>query len=392
MTLFLKSPLFLFLVLVINTNAQVKTDYVSENADNEKLAYELGVILEESIQENKPEQFTKQWHFPSFKKAIKKEMKIEEMSTHYAGFLEGVTKGLSGFPDKIIAEYNVDAYYDFIGLRYEKLEQTYYLLFRFYSESEGINYHDYRLCLVDGKFMFSDIYIYLTGEHFSGTVGRLGIMALPKNKLADIFGLDTSRKDYDYLQEAIAAARNGNFEKGYKTLIKVKGDLKDDKFFLLLKSQYAMSYNLEYYNASIEELMETFPYDSTLNILYIDYYTTLGKYEKALGYIEQLEYETKDDFLRLMKGHVFYTMDKPEKALENYDFIIDNYAFFEAYSAKLTILTEQNKFNDAVIVLDQLVQDYDKDAIIEYIEEKDENGGNILEPLVKSEAYKGWKS
>ncbi|MDT0557691.1 hypothetical protein RM697_03480 [Ichthyenterobacterium sp. W332] len=382
---------FFFIFVITLSNAQSKTQYVSENANNEELAYALGTTLEESIQNDEPQQFLKQWHTDSFKEQIRKEMKLEEVTPYYKGFLEGVTKGLSGFPNKLIAEYNADAYYDFIGLRYEKLEQTYYALFRFYSESEGINYHDYKLCLVDGKFMFSDVYIYLTGEHFSATVGRLGILALPKNKLAEVFGMDSSRKDYGFLQDAIKLAKKGSFEKAYKSLLKVKGDLKDDKFFLLLKSQYAMSFDMDAYNASIEDLMETFPYDSTLNILYIDYYTALEKYEKAMGYIDQLEEETKDDFLRLMKAHLYYTMDNTEKAMENYEFIIENYAFFEAYSAKLTLLTHSEQFDDAIELLDELAQDYEKSDLIEYIEEKDENGENILEALVKSKAYKTWK-
>lgn len=391
MTKFYYQIAFLF-TISITINAQVKTDYVSENSDNEGLAYQLGTVLEESIHSDEASQFLEQWHKPSFKELVKEEMNIKESSNYYDGFLKGILKGLASFPQKLINEYNADAYYDFIDLRYETLEQTYYLLFRFYSESEGINYHDYKLCLVDGKFMFSDVYIYLTGEHFSSTIGRLGLLALPKNKLKELFGIDNSRKDYDYLSQAITQSKLGNYEKAYKTLLKVKGDLKNDKFFMLMKSQFAMNFNMDYYKASIEELMENFPTDSTLNILYIDYYSTLENFDKAMGYIDQLENETKDDFLRLMKAHLYYSMDNEEKAMENYQYIIDNYEFFEAYSAKLTLLTLQNKFEESIDVLNILLdQGYDKEAIVEYIEELDDNDENILEPLAKSKEFKAWK-
>jgi hypothetical protein len=56
------------------------------------------------------------------------------------------------------------------------------------------------------------------------------------------------------------------------------------------------------------------------------------------------------------------------------------------------LLSQQQKFDDAVSVLDKLIErDYDKQLLIEYIEELDENGLNELESLANSKAYKKWK-
>ena len=82
-----------------------------------------------------------------------------------------------------------------------------------------------------------------------------------------------------------------------------------------------------------------------------------------------------------------------ENAESFYLYITENYPdFFQGYAGYLLATSKQSKFDEAITLLNKLVElEYDKDAIIEYLEEDDETGINVLEDLVKSDAYKTWK-
>ena len=370
-------------------------EYVSENDENEAKVYELANAIEASIHQGKSDEYVKYWSKKAFGQRVKDKMEITKSDDFIEGFLEGANKGLERIPNELIAQYNDDAYYDFVSLRYEILEQTYYMLFRFYSDDEGINYHDYRVCIVDGAIMFSDIYIYLSGEHVASTVARLGLSSIPKKSFKNLFGLLDKKVNTEGLSHLVKAkqyANSGDFKKAYEELLKTDGDLKNDKFFLMMKSQYALGFDIEIYKSAMEEMIKMYPHDSTLHFQYIDYYTALEDYDKALGYLNNLEQETGDDFLKLMKANLYYYKGDTEQAIENYQYIIDNYDYFYAYSCLLTIRVEKEEYDSAVGILSSLINSgYDKDTIIEFVEEDDENGENILAPLMKTEVYKKWK-
>ena len=144
---------------------------------------------------------------------------------------------------------------------------------------------------------------------------------------------------------------------------------------------------------TLEELKEKHNNDPTMYLTLVDYYILKEEYDRAFDLIDNLQIETNDDFLYYMKGNVEFLSDDYESASNYYAYIIENYPdFFQGYAGYLIATTKQQKYDDAITVLNKLVElEYDKDAIIEYLEEDDETGINVLEDLVKSDAYKTWK-
>ena len=388
-----KSRFILPFILLITTALFSQVNPIEETEDNDKKVEELGYFIETSIHESNNEGYISKFDLDDFGKKITKMTNDDKEQYFFSqGFLKGLLEGIDEYPKKLSAHVENGGYYDFISYRYESEAKTYYMLFRFFSEESGVNYHDYRVVDNNGEFKFSDLYIYLSGEHLSDTFSRMYMTALPKNKLAkfvkgDYFG------DYEKFTEAVNLNRSGKPAKAYKVLNSIKGELANEKFLLLIKIQISYQLDDESYIASIEELKEKHNNDPTMYLTLVDYYILKEEYDRAFDLIDNLQIETNDDFLYYMKGNVEFLSDDYESASNYYAYIIENYPdFFQGYAGYLIATTKQQKYDDAITVLNKLVElEYDKDAIIEYLEEDDETGINVLEDLVKSDAYKTWK-
>ncbi len=94
-----------------------------------------------------------------------------------------------------------------------------------------------------------------------------------------------------------------------------------------------------------------------------------------------------------MKAGVAFEDENYDFALNLYDYTVTNYPdFFDGQAGYIGTLVLMGNFIDTTSYLDTLVVDgYDKPGLIEYIEEEDENGYNILEDYAKSKNFLDWK-
>ena len=166
-----------------------------------------------------------------------------------------------------------------------------------------------------------------------------------------------------------------------------------EKFTLLIKANYASSFDDELYENTLKEYADLYPQDPTLYLKKIDYNIIKGDYNKAIQNIDKLIFETEDDFLNLIKANV-YILDKDYKNAEiHYDYIVENYPdLLQGYIGYIIALNFQNRFEEIIVVIEDLIeQGYDKDALLDFLEEKEPDGTNELEAFVKSKLYKKWK-
>lgn len=397
----LKSLPFLFLLLFIGnlkTHAQDETketlkDTMSFNDENTQNVIEFASLIENSIHGSDADVFLEKLNIDVFFERVLSDFKeVDREDSFIDGFMIGMRQGLKSFPNEIISEVENGAYYDFINYRYDEESQTYYALFRLYSSETGMNYHDYRIYKNNGDIQFSDMYVYLTGEHFASTIGRMMSYSVPDNTLI-------SRKKGSYndeskdLYKAILLNNNGQYEKAYKTMDDLKSKLSKEKFVLIFKSLIASQIDEAKYLESLEELITTFPDDQTIGLNKIDYHIYKEEYFEAIQVINQLQNDTDDDFLNFMKAGVALEDSNYDLALNLYKYTIDNYPdFFEGQAGYLSTLVLMKNYPDATKYLDTLIAEtYDKQSLIEYIEEEDEYGGNILDAFTKSDDYKAWK-
>jgi len=369
-------------------NDRLKDTITFNEANTEKII-EFGEYIQASIHESKPENYSEKLNTETFfDRMLSNFPEIDPEDEYVLGFIEGLNEAINAFPAKIIYEVETGSYYDFINYRYDLESQTYYALFRLYSLESGMNYHDYRVQKKDGEFMFSDMYIYASGEYFTQTLGRILSYSLPKDDS------NNANSDSDQLMKALLFNKNGRYEEAYHTMNRIDSKLSKEKFFLVFKTLIASQLDEAKYLKSLEDLMETLPDDPTIALNKIDYYIFKEEYFEAIQVINQLQNETEDDFLNFMKGAVAFLDGNYDLAHNMFSYTIENYPdFFEGQAGYLNVIIMMEKYDEAIAYLDTLLEEgYDRQSLATYLEEEDENGENILDAFIQSEAYKTWKT
>jgi hypothetical protein len=374
----------LFFIGLIHTFSQT---IIVESEENDLKVSELGTFIQKQILENNPEGYLSKFDTQVIKNKAKKiNSTLLETIEDENEFERGLKIGLIEFPKKIISIVEIGSFYDMVNYRYDEETQTYHMLFRLFQMDEGINYHDYKVSIVNDEFMFNDMYIYLSGEYISDTFTRIFEYTSPE-------AVQNNSNDYKKYSKALVDIRAGNNENAYNLLNAITGELANEKFIHISKIQLAASLGDATYMEAIESLRRTFPDDPTIYLTLVDYHIMKEEYDVAFDLVDNLQVETSDDFLNYIKGNIAFLRGDSESALAYFSYMIENYAdFYLPYVNNVSLYTQQLKFDDAISVLDKLVErDYDKQLLIEYIEEVDENGLNELESLVNSKAYEKWK-
>jgi tetratricopeptide (TPR) repeat protein len=403
----LQRPILFFIInILVFSNVYSQTKHNTRNAkrvsktehqikkteENDEHVHLLGLYIQNSIVENNVDDFMSKMDVNSFMDLVMaNENDVDSAFSN--GFRKGIEKGLKALPQRIIQQVDTGSYYDFISYRYANDEQTYYMLFRLFSTEDGLNYHNYKVNKKNGELMFSDIYIYLTGESLTKTMGKMYIYALPEKNKLNIFG-EKKSEEFNKVIEAASLLKEGKPKEGYNILRSLKSDLAKDKFVLLIKSQMANYVGEELYEKSLKEIINTYPEDQTLYLNFIDYYIMLENYDEALKLVEKLQDETQDDFLNFMKGNLQYANGEVDSTQESFNYIITNYSdFFSGYVGYMTCLISKEEYKETIDVLNNLTkQGYEKQVLVEFVEEKDENGYNEFANLVTSQEYNNWKA
>ncbi|MFT5848365.1 MAG: hypothetical protein ACJARX_001118 [Psychroserpens sp.] len=394
----LKSIFLFFCISHLNIYAHDSIDIsikdtISFSEENSQKVIEFGQLIDASIHNSDADTFISKLNKNKFfDRVLFDYPAIDREDDFIKGYLKGMNNALKSFPNEIIADVQNGAYYDFINYRYDIEAQTYYALFRFYSPNSGMNYHDYRITKVNDELQFSDMYIYLTGEHFANTIGRLMKYTIPKELIKD--NQETSNNtESKILFKAILYNKEGDYEKAYKLINSIKSDLSKEKFLLIFKTLIAAQVDDNEYLKSLEDLISTFPNDQTIALNRIDYHLYKEDYIEAIQVINQLQNETEDDFLNFLKAGIAFEDKNYDLALNLYQYTTDNYPdFFEGQAGYLSTLVVMENYTECTTYLDSLISEgYDKEGLVVYIEEDDEFGNNILRGYSISQEFKNWK-
>lgn len=394
----LKNLLILFLLFGLSIYAQdtinkTLKDTLSNSEKNDQRVIEFGQLMEAFIHESDTDAFISKLNKNKFfERVLMDYPELNPEDPYIKGFFKGIDMALKSFPGEIIADVENGAYYDFIKYRYDERAQTYYALFRLYASDTGMNYHDYRVIDINGELQFSDMYVYLTGEHFTSSMVRVMQYTLPEDSAVENKN-SLVNKESKKLIKAILYNKNGEYKKAFKIMDGFKSELSKEKFLLIFKTLIASQLDEEKYLKSLKDLISTFPNDQTIALYKIDYHIYKEEYIEAIQTINQLQNETEDDFLNFMKAGVAFEDENYDFALNLYDYTVTNYPdFFDGQAGYIGTLVLMGNFKDTTNYLDTLVADgYDKLGLIEYIEEEDENGYNILEDYAKSKNFLDWK-
>ncbi len=370
----------------INASKEIKT----ESDENNKKVEELGELISSAINDGSAEGYLSKFDLDYFGNKLSNSMGLSGRKR--VDFDKGLKKGISNFPREIITQVNNGSLYDFVNYRYDTAKNAYFMLFRLFSDENGVNYHDYRVSMNGDEMMFNDMYIYLTGENISQTMQRLMLAGMPSNKLLAILNPE-KKQDFNKVIKASRLLRSGQYRDAYNTYSSMTSDMKDEKFVLIMKGQVARMYDDDLYQKSMKELMAKHPNDNTLSFNYIDYYLLKEDYQKSLEAVNNLKSETKDDFLEYLIGNINYTKGDLLSAKKNYRYMIENYSDFHTpYFVYMACLAENNEYKEIVEVLNKLQSlDYQKYELSDYLESTEYGVENEFEKFIKSTTYKRWK-
>ena len=238
------------------------------------------------------------------------------------------------------------------------------LLFRLLDAGGSINYHEYVLARApDGKVKAADLYIFLSGEHFSETLRRIYIQGVAQrsgNLINRLTGADKQFAQFlETLEEMTKARQKGDFADVLRIYNTLKPESKMDRTALLLRLQAAQNLgdNKEY-EQSIADYRKEYPEDECVNILSIDYYLLRKQYAECLACIDRLERGVRGDpYLRTLRAAVnIEKNDLPAARADVKKSLDADPELAQAYSMLVTIeLKEKN--NDEALRLLRLLRD-----------------------------------
>lgn len=379
-----------------SSEVSVAEEYINDqkelvsSSENDLEVEKLGNFLENSIDEGNVEDYISKLDLDYF--LNKSTHNIGLSSAKKNGFRDGLETGIAVLPNQLVSKVSAGELYEFISYRYDTSENSYYVLFRFFSEEEGINYHDYKVSKNGDDYYFNDIYIYLTGENMSQTMKRFVMSGFSSNNLMAIFN-QSKKRDFNNVIEASKALRNGDYQKAYDFYNSLESEMKTEKFVLIMKAQSAIRVSDEAYYEAMEELKTNYPDDKTLSLNYIDYYIMQEDYSKTLEMVNNLKKETGDDFLEYIIGNIHYTKEDYSSAMNSYKYIKNNYPnYYTGYFSYMGCLVKMEKYEGVIKELNNLLEiDYTKPELIEYIESDDDFGLNEYDNFIQSKEYKRWK-
>jgi len=365
---------------------------LKENEANDLKVIELAEYVENGFHDLSAAAFDEKFDIPSFLNTVASHEDIEKTTTFTKSYLKGIASTGNKLSEKLVTMIEEGSYYNLINYRYDIIQRAYYFTFRLYSEEAGVNYHDYKVCSDGTTLKFNDIYVYLTGEPLSSTMQRMLVLSQPSTDKSARENMDSYKNVFLFLNSR-KLAEKGDYKRAYDKISAITPPMSTEKFTLLMKAQYASLYDDELYEVLLTEYAELFPKDPTLYLKLIDYNLLKGNFKAARENVDKLIYETDDDFLYLIKGNIYAMENDFSNAETHYKYMTDNYPdLLEGYIGYMISLNYQDRFEEMITVIEDLItQEYDKVALLEFIEEEAPDGSNALGAFVASETYKTWK-
>ncbi|WP_420573955.1 tetratricopeptide repeat protein [Kordia sp.] len=368
--------------------------YAKNNDENDQKVIEFGTALMNSFYDNDSTFFLDNFHTESFvAKVMQKDdetMKEDTLSAFDKSFMKGFLSKFKIFPENINKSIQNGTMYNIVNYYYHLDEKKYHLLFRMYSDEEGLNYHDYQLNYIDGDFKLQDMYVYTTGEYFSDTLGNIYRLSIPPEDSTDTEANRAQLKSLFFMTRYQSLINNEQFEKAFKLINNLEGSFREKKIYYIMKIQVASQINEVYHMEAIDELLKKFPDDPTTKLMGIDYFVMLKDYNATMQILDDLRAATEDDFVEYIRGNTAWEFKDYEGAEKAYSYIAKEYPEFEGAKLNLLYLYDTlERHEDNIVLLNMMIDSemYAKKDLIDFIDNKE----NEFIHLPNAEIYNRWK-
>jgi hypothetical protein len=301
---------------------------------SEAEALKAAKAIEASIKERNPTVLGNFFDLPVLIERIKEKSiqatKSEEM---FQGFKS--TFKMDYFGTQMV-DASEDGSYEL--LRSYETQGKRHLLFRMFGK-HGINYHDYLLIKVGQQVKAADVYVYLTGEEMSTTMGDLIDASVSSN--ATLYEMPENLRTLLKFRQYQKVNDNNAIIKLYDSL---NEDYKKNKAIqiIYLNACKRVDIKSERYKNALENYAATFPDDASTPLMMIDLYFLTKEYEKDLYAINKLDSLVKDPFLDFFRAGVYLMQDNKKQAKTTYDTVFQQYPAISYTIENLVVLHMQD--------------------------------------------------
>jgi len=342
---------FLSSILCIGQTGYSKIDNTSENDFKVKV---LGTRLSNSYTSGNNQMFLNSIILDRFyPKVILHDIENKKLSKFNKKFKNNYTNRITSFPNELISSLKNGDFYNFVSYHFDPVDKTYHLIFRYYSEKHGLDYHDYRILEQQGKLIVDDIFVYSTSQKLSETLKLFYLSEVPKNYLSNF----SKKPEYKYilmLKNFVDASNTNDLKKAYKHITLLNKSLNyKDRFTAMLKLELSREISDEAYFESMEDVLSHFTIDPSTNLSAIRYHYLNKDYEAVFKSINSIQNHTNDTFLDFEKGNLSFAAKNYESAAVFYKNMIENYPNFHLPKFSLLVIyEEEQQYKKAIHLLD----------------------------------------
>jgi len=382
----------LFLCSMVVFSQESDEVYAKNEEANDEKVIALGQALADSFYEKDSSFFMDNFNLNGFaEKVISINAAVSEdnvMEAFNTAFRDGLFfDKFHLFPLNIRIAINNGASYSIVNYYYHLDERKYHLLFRMYSESSGLNYHDYQLSYEDGEFQLQDVFIYSTGQYLSETYQDLYQLSIPDKNI------DVNRerlKSMVFLGQYKNLARTKNYQRAFNLISNLSGEFTKKKIYYITKIKIASQINQVFHLEAIDELLKNFPNDPTTKLMAIDYFIMLKDYNTTMQLLDEIQGTTEDIFIEYIRGNAAWQFEDYEVAEKAYANTIREYPNFENAKLNLMYLYDfLEKHEDNIVLLNNMIEndEYNKKDLIDFIDDE----SNEFIHLPNASIYNRWK-
>ncbi len=371
-----------------------KIELKTENtAENDSTVLNFAADLLNILRAQDAVKFKNKFHSASFMQKMKNNLKSQNsiQSSYIDIYTQGVVAGIQSQMDNMVADFTRE-YIDLVNYRFDIIEETYFLLFRFFDSKRGLNYIDFQLNKVDDRWYFIDFFGYYTGQYLSETAGFMMKEMLFKFGKEELV-TEKEKGVLNFLLQSGTLIDNKEYEKAYSLFEEHKEDLQGYINLYIFKCVIAGKISEEAYAQSLEELMDAYPEDPKISLITLDYFILQKQFDKAYNALYILMNDTQDSFLQFIMANLKFDENKLEEAKDLYTEVIRIYPeFTDAYLNFNDLYLSQHLYDKVIENFNTMLKNnFKKNEIIKYYEQKNANDEYLYPQFIKSSVFKDWK-
>ncbi len=351
-----------------------KNNGFTNSPENDSIIKKIGLNLSKSFKNNKVQLFKDYFNTDKF---ITQNIIIEKNNKTLTKFnnkhKNDFIRKINSFPKEICSDIKQGDFYNFVSYHFDPINNTYHLIFRYYSQVYGIDYHDYRIVKNNNTITIDDIYIFSLNQKISEVLKLYYLGELPKSILAN----NKNSKEFKYtimLKNFVDSKNDNEIEKAYKHITLLNNSFnKKSRLTAILKLKTSENLSEEAYFESMEDILDNFKKDPGINLNALNYHMQNMDFDNAYKCIINIENYTKDTFLDFEKANLYYKSGDYDSAKMYYQNMIKNYPFFNTPKfCLLTVYEKTNETKEAIQLLNIILKtsNFEKAEIIKKVKEQ----------------------